>query len=167
MKGNKGTTRRIKTELRRIKKSLPQNSELDRHFSIEELYEGVASTKAGKAAGLDGIYPEFIKNLGKRAMIWLLKCLNKIFNTSNLPSLLKRANIMAIPKDLLNLESYRPIALLSVVYKLLEKLINMRTHHLISEEIPPEQAAFCENRSCSEQVLALTTFVEAGFELNL
>lgn len=160
----------MKTELRRIKAELQEIPELDHPFTFDELNEAIGATKAGKAAGLDGMYPEFIKHLGKRARIWLLKFCNKIFKSANLPPLLMRANIVAIlkhGKDPELPESYRPIALLSVVYKLLEKLIIGRTKHLIDDSLPPEFAGFRENRSCTEQILALTSFIEAGFEMQL
>ena len=142
--------------------------ELDHPFTIDELNNTIGAIKTGKAAGLDGMYLEFIKHLGKRAQIWLLKFCNKMFTASHLPPLIMQANVIAIlkhEKDPTLPESYRPIALLSVVYTLLEKLIIGRTKHLISETVPPEQPGFCENRSCTEQVLSLTSFIEAGFEL--
>jgi hypothetical protein len=34
-------------------------------FSVEELETALLSVKPGKTAGLDGVYPEFIKNSGR------------------------------------------------------------------------------------------------------
>lgn len=66
-----------------------------------------------------------------------------------------------------NPTSYRPIALLCTIYKLMEKLIFARTHPVIDVVIPIEQAGYREERSCCEQVLTLTSYIESGFELNL
>ena len=76
--------------------------------------------------GPDGIFPEFIKNLGKRAKIWVLKFFNNTLRTSRLNAALARSKIVAIlkpgkPPD--EASSYRPIALLSVMYKMLERLL--------------------------------------------
>lgn len=62
---------------------------------------------------------------------------------------------------------YRPIALLSTMYKLLERLIHNRIKEPIDNSLPDYQAAFRENRSCVEQLLALTTHIETGFENGL
>lgn len=64
-------------------------------------------------------------------------------------------------------KNYRPIALLSVIYKLVEKMIYSRIKSKIDSILPPEQAGFRDTRSCSEQVLALTSHIEAGFEKGL
>lgn len=90
---------------------------MDQPFTIEELQPAINVMKVGKASVLDGLYPEFIKNLWSRALWWLLKFFNQILKTSNLPALLKKVNIMAIlkpGKEAEDPESYRPIALLRV-----------------------------------------------------
>lgn len=56
------------------------------------------------------------------------------------------------------------MSLLSVVYKLLERILFNRINPLIEGIIPIQQAGFRRNRSCCDQVLALTTFIEAGFQ---
>jgi len=57
---------------------------------------------------------------------------------------------------------YHPISLLSIPYKILKRLILERLQSHIDEIIPVEQASFRNNRGCEEQVLALTTLIEAG-----
>lgn len=62
---------------------------------------------------------------------------------------------------------YRPIALLSIMYKLLERLIYNRIKVPIDNSLPADQAGFRESRSCTEQVMSLTSHIGAGFENNL
>lgn len=57
----------IQSKLKNLKRNLPLTSEYDRPFSIEELEMAINSMKMGKAAGLDGLYPEFLRHMGKRA----------------------------------------------------------------------------------------------------
>ena len=83
-----------------------------------------------------------------------------ILETGQLPSCFKRAKVTAVLKagksgNLPN--EYHPITLLSITYKLLEKLIYNRIYNVIDANIPIEQAAFRRNRGCTEQALALTT----------
>lgn len=87
-----------------------------------------------------------------------------------MPSFFKRSKIIAIlkpskPPDVP--ENYRPIALLSVTFKLLERIISELISHLIDGKILIEQAGFRKGRSCCDQVLSLTNHIEQGFEKKL
>jgi hypothetical protein len=62
---------------------------------------------------------------------------------------------------------YRRISLLSVMYKLLERLILQRIQPLIEAATLVHKAGFHKHRSCTEQVMALTTHIEAGFQRQL
>ena len=64
-------------------------------------------------------------------------------------------------------ESYRPISLLSTCYKLLECLILHRVSPEVEKLLSPEQAEFRRNRRTCEQVAALTTHIENGFQQQL
>lgn len=59
--------RTIKTKLRRMKENMTPISKFDDPFSTEELETAIGSIKLGKAAGLDGLYTEFINHLGKES----------------------------------------------------------------------------------------------------
>lgn len=80
----------IKSKLRKLVQSLTNDSEYDQPFSLDELDAAISSINSGKAAGLDGLYPEFLKHLGKRAKIWILKFMNQIFKVARLPSLMMK-----------------------------------------------------------------------------
>ena len=59
--------------------------------------------------------------------------------------------------------SYRPISLLCCCYKLLECFLLT----IFESVIPPEQAVFREKRNTCVQVLALTPYIESGFQKKL
>jgi hypothetical protein len=127
------------------------------------------SPKPEKAAGFDGIYPEFIKNFGAQTKEWIISFMNDIVSTSKILNMFKRAKVISIikpGKDGTDPAYYRRISLLSVVYKLLERLILQRIQPLIEDVTPINQAGFRQHRSCTEQVMALTT-LEAGFQHQL
>ena len=63
--------------------------------------------------------------------------------------------------------SYRPISLLSVCFKVLERIILGRISADTEEVLSADQAGFRPGRSTCEQVLALSTFIENGFQQNL
>ena len=59
---------------------------------------------------------------------------------------------------------YRPISILSMCYKLLERIIFHRMSPAVDEILNIEQAGFRPGRSTLDQVLALTTYVENGYQ---
>ena len=63
--------------------------------------------------------------------------------------------------------SYRPISLLCCCYKLLERLLLTRLAPIFDSVIPPEQAGFRKKRNTCDQVLALTSYIESGFQKKL
>lgn len=129
----------------------------------------IAAIKIGKAPGLDCIHPEFIKNSGPKTIEWLRRFFNDILRTKNVPAAFKKAKIVAIlkPGKKSNAaENFRSISLLSFLYKLLERLIYKRISPEILAKIPVEQGGFRPNRNTTDQILALTTHIEAGYERN-
>jgi hypothetical protein len=58
--------------------------------------------------------------------------------------------------------NFIPISLLSVMYKLLERMILQRIESLIESQVGHRK-----HRSCTEQVMALTTPIEASFQRQL
>jgi len=83
----------------------------------------------------------------------LHKCYNK---TLSLPG-----------KDITQVTSYRPISLLSVCFKLLQRLILRRIAPTVDAALSPDQAGFRQGRSTCDQVTALATFIENGFQEGL
>ena len=126
--------------------------------------------KSGKAAGCDGIYPEFLIHSGIKVRNWLAKFYSDLLKRNRVPAFFKKSKIIAIlkpgkPDD--QASSYRPVALLSVGLKLDEILIRNRIEPLVTRKIPVEQAGFTKGRSCCDQVQSLTNFIEQGFQRRL
>ena len=79
----------------------------------------------------------------------------------------RRALVVAIPKPgkpVGDPKSYRPISLLCVPYKILERLIYARVEPLIDPLLPKEQAGFRRGKSTVDQVVLLTQNIEDSFE---
>jgi len=80
-----------------------------------------------------------------------------------------RAEVIAIlkpGKDPKVAASYRPISLLSVCFKVLERIILDRVSADTEQILSTDQAGFRPGRSTCERVQALTTFIENGFQKN-
>ena len=69
------------------------------------------------------------------------------------------------PKD--EPKSYRPISLLCIPYKIVERLIYNRISPVIDPQLPQEQAGFRPGRSTLDQVAKLTSDIELAFDGNL
>ena len=86
---------------------------------------------------------------------------------TKIPKRWRRAKIIAILKPGKSPEeagSYRPISLLSVCFKLLERLIYNRLLPVVDPQLQREQAGFRPGRSTVEQVVKLTEDIETAFE---
>ena len=100
-------------------------------------------------------------------MQWVLSLLNACARTLRLPRLWSQARVVALLKPGKNpssTKSFRPISLLSHLYKLYERLILNRLSPVIEHVLIPEQAGFRPGKYCTAQVLNLTQHIENGFE---
>ena len=160
----------IRKEYQRSYQSKPSDSFSSIPVSKEEVEVAIKYMKAGKAAGIDGIYPDMIKKLGPKAMQWLSIIFSEAVEYSKIPRIWKEAKILAIlkPGKPPNIpSSYRPISLLCCFFKLLERIILTRITPTLDMHIPANQAGFRPGHDTTEQVLAITSFIESGYEQKL
>lgn len=156
-----------KSEVKRKFKECEDRSELASDFTPDEVQTALKLVKNGKAAGADGILPEFLKNVGPKCINWIAKLATEIGNYGKIPKLWLESKVIAIlkpNKDASDPNNYRPISLLSTMYKLFERLLLARLQPIVEKSLPLEQAGFRQNRNCCDQVLAITTHVENGFQ---
>ena len=64
-----------------------------------------------------------------------------------------------------NPKSYRPISLLCVPYKVLERLLLARLNPVVDPELPNKQAGFRQGRFTVLQILKLTCDIKESFKL--
>ncbi len=64
------------------------------------------------------------------------------------------------------ISSYRPVSLTSCVAKVLERIRHNRLYYLMETRnwLCTEQAGFCKNRSCEDQILRLTQSISDGYQ---
>ena len=93
----------------------PETSNLSQAFTTDEIINALKATKAGKAAGPDGIFPDMLKNIGPAAIRWLQAFYDDVVTTAKIPNIWRSANVIAIRKPGKPLDdptSYRLISLL-------------------------------------------------------
>ena len=136
-------------------------------LSQREFAAALQHLKPGKAPGPDSICPELILHVGAALKFWLREFLSSSLRRLKIPKIWRRALVVAIPKrgkPLGDSKSYRPISLLCVPYKILERLIYARVEPLIDPLLPKEQAGFRRGKSTVDQVVLLTQNIEDSFE---
>ena len=90
---------------------------------------------------------------------WLRDFLSSCLRGLKIPKVWRRALVIAIPKPAKptgDPNSYQPISLLCVPYKILERLIYARVETLVDPLLPKEQAGFRLGKSTVDQVVLLT-----------
>ncbi len=150
-------------------KTVGLESDCPEEFTELELDAVLRTVKIGSAAGYDNILPEFLKHLGPKAKSWLDSFYMQLIREKKIPRACLQTKVIAIlkpGKDLNLAASYRLISLLPVCLKLLEGLILHRIIPVLEKTITDEQAGFRQERITSDQVLALTTYIENGFQQN-
>ncbi|XP_062528975.1 citron rho-interacting kinase isoform X4 [Bombyx mori] len=121
-----------------------------------------------KAPGEDGITTELLKAGGTP----VLKVLQKLFNSSLLdgkpPQAWNRGVVILFFKkgDKTLLKNYRPIALLSHVYKLFSRVITKRLERRFDDFQPTEQAGFRKGYSTIDHIHTLRQIVQKTEEYN-
>lgn len=107
-----------------------------------DIRNAVKDIKLGKVPGKDKVHPKFLYNLGRKTLGQLATGYYTIFKFNTL-SREKEANVVSILKsDKLedNSRKYRPISLLSVVIKLMKRMILKRIEPVVEKVIPKFQA---------------------------
>ena len=137
------------------------------NFSQREFAAALQHLKPGKAPGPDSICPELILHAGAALKSWLRDFLSFCLCRLKIPKIWRRALVVAIPKagkSVGDPKSYRPISLVYVPYKILERLIYARVEPSIDSLLPKEQAGFRREKSTVDQVVLLTQNIEDSFE---
>ena len=136
-------------------------------FTSREFTAALQRVKPGKAPGPDSICPELILHAGAAMKSWLCGFLSSCLRQLKIPKVWRRALVVAIPKPSKPVgdpKSYRPISLLCVPYKILERLIYARVEPIVDPLLPREQAGFRRGKSTVDQVVLLTQDIEDSFE---
>jgi hypothetical protein len=105
------------------------NRHFVRRIQKAKIEEALKRMKRGKAMGPDGIPIEVWRCLGVRAIVWLAKLFNLIFQENKMPEEWRRSVLVSIFKkkgDVQSCTNYRGIKLMSHTMKLLERVIEHR-----------------------------------------
>jgi hypothetical protein len=105
-----------------------QNRVLECDITVEEVQKATKSLPTGKALGLDLIPTEFFQLFWDEVGPAVMELVKEVLSTGSLHPTLNTSRIALIPKvrDLSLITNYRPISLLSTLYKIIAKLLANR-----------------------------------------
>lgn len=141
-------------------------------FTIAEIENEIKMLNNKKSPGQDLITPIILKQLPEQGIKFLRNLFNGILRLTYWPLQLKFAQIILIPKPGKppnDIQSYRPISLLSVISKLLEKLLLRRINEnsLQDEWLPNHQFGFRHYHSTIQQCHRITNSIQTALQSKL
>lgn len=134
-----------------------------------EVEKAIDTQKADKSPGPDGISNEILKH-GKEVLAPVLTDMfNNILNTEIIPQQWTESSIILLFKkgDKHEIGNYRPISLMSNIYKIFAKIILKRIERTLDEHQPIEQAGFRKDYSVIDHIHVVRQVVEKYSEYQL
>lgn len=155
--------------LNRRQKVRNMGSEEIPKITRDELKAALKELKSRKNLGPDRITSEMLKAGGVKLDDALCALFNKCLEEEKVPIAWHKAEVILIFKkgDPTDIANYRPISLLSILYKLLTKIITKRLTNKFDFFQPVEQAGFRKGYSTTDHLQAIRTMVEKCMEYNI
>ena len=124
-------------------------------ISLEELDKSLKEGNSNSAPGLDGFSMPLIKKIWDYLRHPLKKYANDCYDKGSLTENFRGASIRLIPKktDARYLKNWRPISLLSNLYKLISRVINNRLNGVVNRICSRAQKGFNSKRYTQEVII--------------
>jgi Reverse transcriptase (RNA-dependent DNA polymerase) len=163
---------RVTEKIQEIHTSPPVDVEASELTSPREIKSIIKNLGRRKTPGLDRINNVALKNLPRKALVFLTYLFNACIFAQYFPKNWKHATVVAIPKpgkDHSDSKSYRPISLLCGLSKVFERIILQRiSNHITDNNVLPNfQFGFRPQHSTCHQVVRITNHIKQGFREKL
>lgn len=138
-------------------------------ITVEEIQASLKKMKNGKTPGSDRIAAEMLRYGGDTLIHAVKTLLNKCLHEGEIPDEWCDAEVTILYKkgNATDLENYRPISLLSTMYKLLSKIITSRLNNKFDLYQPVEQAGFRRGFSTQDHLQTVHSLIEKAAEYNI
>lgn len=144
------------------------NSEPIPKILEKETVKAINTQKADKAPGSDQITNELLKSTLSVIAPILTDLFNEIIETESIPQDWTKSTIILLHKkgDKEEIGNYRPISLMSNIYKVFSKIILSRIATVLDENQPREQAGFRSKFSTIDHIHVLRQVLQKYNEYN-
>ena len=133
----------------------------------EEVKHALKKMKKGKSAGPDNVPIELITAQQDIEIMEVIKLLNIIYDTGEIPHNLTKSVFIAIPKNpgTTDCEQHRTISLMSQLAKVLLRVLLCRMRSKIRPEISEKQFGFVADRGQRNAIFTLNMLLERSIEV--
>ncbi|KAK6761096.1 hypothetical protein RB195_022239 [Necator americanus] len=153
--------------------SQPHHLKVDGHVIPEvlpsEIRHAIMSVRNRTAPGPDRIRPEHLKSLSPVLINTLARLFTRYLAECKVPKQWKTSKIVLLYKkgDPHDIGNYRPICLLSVIYKLFTRVILNRIENVLDEGQPCEQEGFRKGFSTIDHIHTVSKLIEVSREYKM
>ena len=146
----------------------PDNTEVPPFMEVE-IEKALKEMKKNKAPGNDQLTSDIIRLGGSEAVKQITAIFNNILHTQKIPPEWKEAKIIILFKkgDRKDIKNYRPISLLSHLYKLFTRVLQKRMERILDSNQPREQAGFRKGFSTTDHLQTINQIIEKCNEFNI
>lgn len=146
-------------------------TDIPKHTNPHEINNIIRRLNQKKAPGIDGVTATMIRRLPRKGIAYLTAIINSGLNLAHFPTPWKHAQVTPLPKpgkDKAFPQSYRPVSLLPILGKIMEKVIKKRiVKHIKQNNLQiEEQFGFRAKRSTTKQIVRLTDYISNNFNTN-
>ncbi|KAK6763264.1 hypothetical protein RB195_023828 [Necator americanus] len=134
-----------------------------------EIRHAIMSVRNRTAPGPDRIRPEHLKSLPPVLINTLARLFTRYLSECKVPKQWKTSKTVLLYKkgDPHDIGNYRPICLLSVIYKLFTRVILNRIEKVLDEGQPCEQAGFRKGFSTIDHIHIVSKLIEVSREYKM
>ena len=134
----------------------------------EEVVKAIKRMPRGKAADRQGVLLEMLLHAGDGVLECLVELYNQVVRDVVVPSTWQEACFTLLHKggDVDDPNNWRPIALLSITYKVFARVVFNRIRSILDQQQSEEQYGFQRNRSTSDAMLAAECLISKSIEFN-
>ena len=125
------------------------------NFTEQEVFDALINLNPNKASGIDNIAPVVLKNCAHALATPVYHLFTISIRSGSIPSEWKIHKITSVYKsgDKTSVTNYRPISLLCIMSKVLERLIYDKIINAVATSITPHQYGFQRGTSTLQQLL--------------
>ena len=134
----------------------------------DEVRFAVKHMKRNKACGPDNIYAELLQASEEFSVEKITEIANDIYNSGKMPEDLSKSIFIALPKKpgATECELHRTISLMSVVLKVILRVLMQRMRNKIRPEIDKTQCGFMKDTGTRNAIFILRNVCERAIEVN-